>query len=313
VADDARRQAPGTWIWFDLRSDAFASDRRGVRFAHGASRVFALSHGSHSGQRKLQPAFLSEHFVGWFNGNCDQAAAEPRYDQRSPLPDRHPSALMREMAQVVAVRAGRLRAGRSGRGVCPAAQIEGRGLGIDRSVAIGDIGLGWRCEPRGWRIVANLDFRSRSGCRLHREARQDLVRRQGQARQAARHLAETFRQDRHRDPPPRSTTDPRGGRAFVRADDGALPPLPLSRPRPQRRPSPALRRGRQARDGHGAGSSRCSRGRAAPDDREKGRKVMRRRRCLPSTQKMPVADAQDGRSASRKALRLDGTAMMMWT
>jgi len=57
---------------------------------------------------------------------------------------------------------------------------------------------------------------------------------------------------------------------------GALPlgPLPLSRPRPQRRPPSALRRRLQPQNGHGAGPMRCSRGRRVPDDRQNGQNAM---------------------------------------
>lgn len=79
-------ELPGTRIWFNLQYGAALETRNGVRFAPSATRVFALAQDSSSGESELQPGYLSETFVNWFNNNYDIVAAqEPAYDQLNQI------------------------------------------------------------------------------------------------------------------------------------------------------------------------------------------------------------------------------------
>lgn len=77
---------PGTRIWFNLQYGAALETLNGVRFAPSATRVFALAQDSSSGESELQPGYLSETYVNWFNNNYDIVAAqEPAYDQLNQI------------------------------------------------------------------------------------------------------------------------------------------------------------------------------------------------------------------------------------
>lgn len=77
---------PGTRIWFGLRSGAQIEVDNAMHFQSVATRVFALSHSNTAEERELQPNFLAEGFVNWFNNHYDNVAAvEARYDQLNQI------------------------------------------------------------------------------------------------------------------------------------------------------------------------------------------------------------------------------------
>ena len=81
------RRLPGTRIWFGLRSDGSrVGNDRSISFPRTAVRVFALSNSGLGDKKEVQPSFLNEVWVGYFNEHYDRIAAfETKYDQLNQL------------------------------------------------------------------------------------------------------------------------------------------------------------------------------------------------------------------------------------